>query len=140
SGSYDVRLIVESDGACSDTIIQTLLITQPVADFNIVNNGDCANGPIQFADLSYSTGVSITGWLWNFGDPASGSSNVSTAQNPTHAFSTGGAYNVTLIVTDQNGCSNTITRTVTTLPAPVSLFSATPVSSSSCQNSKVQFT
>ncbi|PIQ27101.1 MAG: hypothetical protein COW63_16770, partial [Bacteroidetes bacterium CG18_big_fil_WC_8_21_14_2_50_41_14] len=140
SGSYDVRLIVESDGACSDTIIQTLLITQPVADFNIVNNGDCANGPIQFADLSYSTGVSITGWLWNFGDPASGSSNVSTAQNPTHAFSTGGAYNVTLIVTDQNGCSNTITRTVTTLPAPVSLFSATPVSSSSCQNSEVQFT
>lgn len=33
---------------------------------------------------------------WNFGDPASGVANTSTAINPTHVFSGSGTYNVTL--------------------------------------------
>lgn len=45
-----------------------------------------------------SIGYSVTGLLWNFGDPASGSSNASTLQNPVHAFSTLGTFNVNLIL------------------------------------------
>ena len=36
-----------------------------------------------------------TGYSWNFGDPASGSSNSSALANPSHVFSTFGSYNVT---------------------------------------------
>lgn len=34
-------------------------------------------------------------WLWDFGDPASGSSNTSTQATPTHVFSGPGSYNMT---------------------------------------------
>jgi PKD repeat protein len=43
---------------------------------------------------------SITSFLWNFADPASGVNNTSTAQNPTHLFSAIGSYNVTLIISN----------------------------------------
>lgn len=35
-------------------------------------------------------------YSWNFGDPASGASNTSTAANPSHTFSAAGTYTVTL--------------------------------------------
>lgn len=45
-----------------------------------------------------STGYSLTNVLWNFGDPASGSANTSTLQNPSHAFTTLGTYSVQLVL------------------------------------------
>jgi gliding motility-associated-like protein len=54
----------------------------------------------------------IQGAQWNFGDPASGASNLSTQLNPSHTFSTTGSYNVRLIL--DLGCySDTLTQTVT---------------------------
>ena len=44
-----------------------------------------------------STG-DVTAMSWNFGDPASGAANTSTAFNPTHVFSAPGVYTVTLDV------------------------------------------
>ncbi len=44
-----------------------------------------------------STGYTITSYQWHFGDNASGSSNTTTASNPTHAFTSPGNYTVTLI-------------------------------------------
>src|SRR5207253_1515495 len=45
------------------------------------------NGSVQFTDVSFGA----TSWSWNFGDGAT-----STLQNPAHAFSTSGSFNVTL--------------------------------------------
>jgi hypothetical protein len=39
-----------------------------------------------------------TGWAWDFGDPASGQDNFSTAENPVHIFSSPGTYNVSMSV------------------------------------------
>jgi gliding motility-associated-like protein len=48
---------------------------------------------------------------WNFGDPASGASNVSTSLNPTHTFSAVGSYSVRLVL--NLGCYNdTLIQTV----------------------------
>jgi len=110
-----------------------------MADFDIINNGDCSNAPIGFADLSFSTGVAVTNWLWDFGDPGSGTANTSTLQNPTHAFSSGGVFSVTLTITDANGCSAQISQNVTTLDSPTAAFNSNATSGSSCQNSEVQF-
>lgn len=38
-------------------------------------------------------------WLWNFGDPASGTADTSTVENPVHIFSDTGDYIVQLIAT-----------------------------------------
>jgi hypothetical protein len=42
-------------------------------------------------------------WWWDFGDPASGSSNQTSERNPVHTFSAPGAYEVCLTVSNQNG-------------------------------------
>lgn len=53
-------------------------------------------------NLSASFNPSIQGCInsltWNFGDPASGSANTSNETNPSHQFSAGGNYLITLTV------------------------------------------
>ena len=59
---------------------------------------------VQFADNS----LNATSWLWDFDDPAS-VNNSSTISNPVHAFSSNGIFNVSLVVSNQFGCSDSIT-------------------------------
>ena len=46
---------------------------------------------------------------WNFGDPASGAANTSTAVKPTHTYLRAGSYTVTLTVTDAANLQTTTT-------------------------------
>jgi PKD repeat protein len=92
--------------------------TAPTASFTATPvNGHV----IQFADTSTATGTAtITGWSWNFGDPASGVNNTSTLQNPAHDYTPSGGpfprnFSVTLRVTDSNGLTNQTVK-VTTVP------------------------
>ncbi len=50
-----------------------------------------------------------TSFLWDFGDPASGANNTSTLPNPTHAYTVGGNYNVSLTVSGPGNTSSTFT-------------------------------
>ena len=45
--------------------------------------------------------VTITSWLWDFGD-----GQTSTLQNPSHVYATPGSYTVTLTVTNSDGVSD----------------------------------
>jgi PKD repeat protein len=67
----------------------------------------------------------VTSYLWDFKD-----GNTSTSPNPTNVFTTAGVYNVTLTVTDDDGATNTATRTITVVDnvAPVAAAAATPTS------------
>jgi hypothetical protein len=51
--------------------------------------------------------------LWNFGDPGSGSWNISPLNNPLHAFSAPGTYTVKLILTKPCGWVDTVYQSVT---------------------------
>ncbi|MGE5347590.1 MAG: PKD domain-containing protein [Acidithiobacillales bacterium] len=86
----------------------------PVADFAVSPVTPLAGQPVIFSDRSRGT---PTSWSWSFGDPASGGSNTSTAQNPTHVYGSAGKYTATLQAQNSGG-SSTISRTVTiTQPA-----------------------
>lgn len=64
----------------------------------------------------------INGYLWDFGEPSSGSANTSTAASPAHSYSTTGTYSVKLIV--YSNCNNdTIIQTVnvSNLMPPISV-------------------
>src|SRR6478735_8639634 len=86
------------------TVIQNT--SAPSAQFSASATITCSP-TVSFTDLSQN---GPTSWLWNFSDPASGTNNTSTLQNPTHAFSATGTYTVTLTATNANG-SNSITKT-----------------------------
>lgn len=108
AGTYNVGLwIYAGNGNDSVAVFSQIVVNPtPVANFqsyelNAITGGDT----VQFADNS----LFADGWLWNFGDPSSGGSNTATDQNPLHVFTSNGSYDVTLIVTNSYGCSDTIT-------------------------------
>ncbi|WP_424356685.1 DUF2341 domain-containing protein [Methanocella sp. MCL-LM] len=80
--------------------------------------------PLSVTFTDASTGNSLSGWSWNFGD-----GQTSTERNPTHVYQNAGAYTVTLTVTNAYGGSNTMTRTnyiSVSQHAPVASFTSNP--------------
>ena len=75
----------------------------PIAEFTVDEPRVGPPGTIfQFHDLTNST-YDITNWYWEFGD-----FKTSTAQNPTHAYSSPGFYDVSLTVSNpQHGTGET---------------------------------
>lgn len=117
-GPYTVTLVVVSTNGCIDTLVQTVNVNyQPVADFGMT--GGCLNEGITFSDSSTVIGGTITTWSWNFGD-----ASTSTVQDPTHVYASSGTYNVTLIVTSNQGCMDTITLPATIFGNPTAAFTA----------------
>lgn len=68
-----------------------------------------------FQGQAFFTGPAITSWFWDFGDGVT-----ANTQNTTHSFGSG-SYTVKLVVTNANGCKDSIS---TTIPAPVNGVSA----------------
>ena len=100
-----------------DNLVDTV---RAVADF--ASTGICASTPVEFEDLTtFLPMETISSWSWNFGDPASGSSNNSISQHPTHTFSAPGSYEVKLTVTLTSGCYTTKKRTIHLSGGPVLL-------------------
>ena len=134
-GNYVITLSVTASDSCTAFETQTLTIFDaPIADFNY--DLSCFGTPVNFTDISQSNGGGmITGWLWNFGDPLSGSDNTSSFQNPQHQFHTSGQHIVSLMVTTTNGCKGTVEYTLQVSPAPQVEFT----SDHRCEGSPVQF-
>ena len=82
----------------------------PSANFTFSPASPTAGSAVSFTDAS--TG-SPTSWLWDFGDPGSGTANTSGQQNPSHTFAAAGSYTVTLTVANASGTSAPHTATVT---------------------------
>jgi len=138
-GTYNVKLtILTTDNCTAEKITPVMIGARPLANFSF-GNAPCALTPLQFNDLSQqNSGPAITTWSWNFGDPGSGTNNTSTTQNPTHMFSTGGPFIVRLMVTNANGCSDSVVggKQVNVNPAPFADFAA----DTSCLGSPTVFT
>ncbi len=135
--SHTVRLTVWTSDSCSQFIEHVVESTpSPTADFNfpIIR---CKDQPVQFTDASnLNGGGALSSWSWNFDDPGSGINNTSNLQNPVHTYQNSGNYNVSLVVTNFSGCSDTIIKVVNINLVPVANFHA----DTACLNSSTQFT
>lgn len=81
--------------------------------------------PSYFASYTYTCGTNnaisfrntsapcLTNLSWDFGDPASGASNTSTAPNPTHQYSAPGSYTVKLNASFPGSTISTATQQIT---------------------------
>jgi PKD repeat protein len=98
TGTYTVSLTVTGPGG-SDTETKTGFIVvsdaPPLAKFSADKISGYKPLSVNFTDES--TG-NINGWSWHFGDGGS-----STAQNPSHTYSSTGCFDVALTVTGPGG-------------------------------------
>jgi gliding motility-associated-like protein len=116
-GPYNVTLIINVGTACADTAVQTVQLSFVTTAISPSNDSACVGQPITFTDNSVpSPNSTITGYWWDFGDMST-----STQQNPTHAYGASGVYTVYHSATNDLGCDDTITQTVTIMAAPIAL-------------------
>ncbi len=104
AGIYNVCLTIATSTGCTSTKCDSIVIGEPPANceswFTYTKNMLA----VHFEGHTHST--LPTSWLWNFGDPASGTNNTSTLQNPQHVYSAAGSYHVTLHTVDAAGCEH----------------------------------
>ncbi|MCB0775492.1 MAG: PKD domain-containing protein, partial [Chitinophagaceae bacterium] len=104
TGNYTVWLHNNYNG-CQDSISQVITVNpRPAADFTAPDSSRCEPPfTVNFQDLS-SPGT--VGWEWDFGD----GSPVSNQQNPSHTYNSYGTFTITLIATNNFGCTDTIIK------------------------------
>ncbi|OSZ76845.1 hypothetical protein CAP36_10440 [Chitinophagaceae bacterium IBVUCB2] len=102
-GTYTVK-VYSNFTSCLDSSTNTITVNpRPVADFSAPITSKCEPPlTVNFQDLT--TG-GATGWQWDFGD-----GGTSTLQNPSHTYTAYGNFDVTLIVTNGFGCTDTIVK------------------------------
>ena len=93
-------------------------IAQPIADFEFNSDTACLDDLIPFFSSSTCNNCSIVSWSWNLGDgspPNSNSSHLYSYQSP-------GVYDVELIITDNNGHSDTAWQAIMVLPCATNII------------------
>jgi len=111
--TYTVTLTITTTAGCTTLLAGNNAITVyplPFADFSINPNPASALYPlVNFTDLST---ITISSWLWNFGDPIQIASNSSMIENPDHTYSGAGTFTTQLIVTNQFGCVDSVDKMI----------------------------
>lgn len=115
-GDYTVSLIGLSDLGCRDTLRQYISVyPYPIIDFNVPASCESAIFTVSTTAVSGS----VTSYVWNFGDPASGANNTSTLQNPTHFYGSTGTYTINLNIMSNLNCPSSTVVPITVFPNPV---------------------
>ena len=86
--------------------VDTILF-KPNIDSVRIKDSATSCSSFDFKGFGYTNTAAINSWKWSFGD---GGTDV--VQNTFHSYSAMGTYTVKLIVTDVNGCKDSITRDI----------------------------
>lgn len=115
-GTYPVRLVVESEFGCRDTVSQDIRILQsPVLDFDIL--GNCSATPLMFDNNSTIPQGTTPAYHWNFNQEGS-----ATDSDPEFLFTVPGNKTVTLTIALDNGCSGELSKQVMVNPQAIASF------------------
>ncbi len=131
TGTYVINYIANPDLPCKDdaTVIVYLYPTLE-ADFSYLQPSLCAGEELIFSDISTADFSPVEQWVWTFGD-----STVAVQANPSHTFTEGGTYEVTLSVLNEVGCQDEVSQDIYVASLPESNFESTPL----CLDLPVQF-
>ena len=127
-GKYKVDLQLTSDKGCTSNVLHKDIDVyhNPVAGFSMP--GSCILDPFsQFMDTSKIADGSVAGFTykWNFGDPLAtpANPNLLYIKDPKHKYNATGNYDVSLLITSDKGCQDSIKQVFTVNGAiPQSLF------------------
>ncbi|MFI5195469.1 MAG: PKD domain-containing protein [Chitinophagales bacterium] len=125
TGLHTIMLIITDIHGCTDTFTRNnyILVAKPAANFTESPTSGCVNLAVNFTDHTTDVaGTTLTGFAWAFGDGVSTSITTTTT---AHTYIVPGTFNVTEIVTDNYGCTDTATGVINTYQ-PVGTFYAVP--------------
>ncbi|THU39272.1 T9SS type B sorting domain-containing protein [Niastella caeni] len=110
------------DGACVSVARSRLInvLPSPVAAFTPDTKAGCTPYKVTFNNQSQNTDA----WKWTFGD-----GGTSTSVSPSYTYNNTGVYTVTLIVSSQGKCSDTLVQTnlINVKEYPEASFTVSPV-------------
>ena len=113
--------VTDTKGCSVSAGIYLSIDSLPKAVFSYSNL--CQSREVHFTDESLGNGTIISEWLWDFGD-----GSFSTDQNPVHIYTgLAGWYNVSLTVTNYQGCSDYTMKNILIDPVIQVDFSADTV-------------
>ncbi len=136
AGNYQIILQVEEFQCFS--IPDTLIVQVnpvPILNFTTQSNHHCDSSSVKFI----SDNPAMASYAWNFGDPLS-NADTSSLESPSYIYSVPGNYSVSLLATNQFGCSSSLTidSLVTVFPKPNASFRVS-TKKPDLNNSRVNF-
>ncbi|MFN8243995.1 MAG: PKD domain-containing protein [Ferruginibacter sp.] len=135
SGNYNVSLRVTNAAGCASVLTKPAYVhinTGVHAGFTNSTPNTCTP-PTTISFTNTSTGSGTLSYQWTFGD-----GGTSTLINPSHTYTNAGTYTVRLIVINNNGCRDTLTRANSIIIGTVNAeFTNAP---SVCVNNSISFT
>ncbi len=122
-GTKTITLTVSNTSGSSSKTLTVIVHDTPSVNFTASPTSGCNPLTVQFNDASASHATGSSTYSWAFGD----GSPFNNSQNPSHIYTATGCKNVTLQLTNSNGCSQSKTKNnlVCINPTPEVSFTVT---------------
>ncbi len=134
--SFQVKLSVQDSLGCRDTRVEQVNFEEKDLQASFTSDttyGDCPPLEVKFKDQSSAGYTPIKDWHWKFGDESTSSN-----RNPQKLYFLPGEYDVTLTVTDKNGCKDSLRKEgFIVLDGPLGDYDLSP--KKGCEPLEVQF-
>jgi hypothetical protein len=115
-GNYNVKLVITSNSGTKDSLEKiTIVKPRPKTGFTALSS--CQGAPTTITNTTNNNGLIISSWYWNFGD---GQNSIVQQPSP-HGYLGPGNYTVLLKALANNGCLDSIVKTVTVGNYPVAV-------------------
>ena len=109
--------ILTNSVGCSDTLTSTYTLNKIVKPLlKLSYSTYCVNTPMSITNLTDTSTIGITNWLWDFGD-----GNIQSSFHSVNTYSTGGNYHITLKATQLNcAATSVLLDTTVDIQVPIS--------------------
>jgi PKD repeat protein len=121
-GRFSPVIVLQDAQGCVFTLTTTDTVTVynlPTAAITPVDTAGCLPFNVPFIDASVPGDSALASWQWSFGDGDS-----STLQNPVHTYLADNTYQVDLVITDINGCTDSASTSLTAYQGIIADFVA----------------
>ena len=118
-GTYEIKQLINNyTTGCTDSTIQTIIISRIDAGFTLSNDTVCTNSQITLTSTSTFSDPAAT-FLYDLGD-----GNTINGDPVVYNYLTSGPHTISLTATNAAGCSDSIDESITVLDLPMAIISS----------------